>query len=134
MPGSGSIMIMSGSLPRLVGLALLLAACGPSESFGPGLPIDGSAALLSASARRMRAGQIRDAAATRGIRSGYLLAGIADAETNMCHCWSELTWACQGPLSPDCGGGPVVAGKYDGDCAAEQGGLGMFQFDAGDYA
>ncbi|NIS33508.1 MAG: hypothetical protein GWN07_23530, partial [Actinobacteria bacterium] len=51
----------------------------------------------------------------------------------MSHCWSELTWACQGPTSPDCGGGPIVAGAGDGPCSERQGGLGMFQFDAGTY-
>ena len=64
---------------------------------------------LTAAQRRTRAAQIRDAAAANGITQGWLLAGIADAETNMSHCWSELTWACQGPDSADCGGGPVVA-------------------------
>ncbi|MCB9594480.1 MAG: hypothetical protein H6719_17235 [Sandaracinaceae bacterium] len=88
---------------------------------------------LTAAQRRVRAGQIRDAAAANGITQGWLLAGIADAETSMSHCWSELTWACQGPNSPDCGGGPVVAGAGDGPCSLRQGGLGMFQFDAGTF-
>jgi len=89
--------------------------------------------LLTASERRVRAGQIRDAAFASGMTEGYLLAGIADAETSMSHCWSELTWACMGPASADCGGGPVVAGAGDGPCADLQGGLGMFQFDAGTH-
>ncbi|MBN8613231.1 MAG: hypothetical protein J0L92_21745 [Deltaproteobacteria bacterium] len=88
---------------------------------------------LTAAQRRTRAGQIRDAAAANGITQGWLLAGIADAETNMSHCHSELTWACRGPNSADCGGGPVVAGAGDGPCADRQGGLGMFQFDAGTF-
>ena len=90
--------------------------------------------LLTAQERRERAGQIRDAALASGMTQGYLLAGIADAETSMSHCWSELTWACMGPASPDCGGGPVVAGAGDGPCEIQQGGLGMFQFDAGTFA
>ncbi len=78
--------------------------------------------------------QIRDAAAARGIdRTAYLLAGIAQAETGLAHCWSEAQWACQGPASPDCGGGPVIAGAGDGPCANLQGGLGMFQFDGGTH-
>ena len=89
---------------------------------------------LSAAQRRVRAGQIRDAASSNGMTQGYLLAGIADAETSMSQCWSELTWACQGPNSADCGGGPVVAGAGDGPCSLMQGGLGMFQFDAGTYS
>lgn len=89
--------------------------------------------LLSRTQRRTRATQIRDAAAREGLTSaGWLLAGIADAETQLSHCWSELTWACQGPYSADCRG-PVVAGAGDGPCSARQGGLGMFQFDGGDY-
>jgi hypothetical protein len=87
---------------------------------------------LTAAQRRARAAQIRDAASANGITQGWLLAGIADAETNMSHCWSELTWACQGPYSADCGG-PVVAGAGDGPCSLRQGGLGMFQFDAGTF-
>ena len=30
-------------------------------------------------------------------------------------------------------GGPIIAGGADGPCADMQGGLGMFQFDAGTY-
>ena len=88
---------------------------------------------LSAAERRARAEQIRDAANANGIHQGWLLAGIADAETSMAHCHRELTWACRGPASSDCGGGPVVAGAGDGPCRLRQGGLGMFQFDAGTY-
>lgn len=92
-----------------------------------------SVSLLTAAQRRVRASEIRDAAAASGFTQGYLLAGIADVETQMSHCWSELTWACQGPSSSDCGGGPVVAGAGDGPCTDLQGGLGMFQFDAGTH-
>jgi uncharacterized protein (TIGR03382 family) len=119
-------------------LAVLLSALFAVACFGPAEPPPpeafGSAeSALSAAERRTRAGQIRDAAFANGITQGWLLAGIADAETRMSHCWSELTWACQGPSSPDCGGGPVVAGAGDGPCSIRQGGLGMFQFDAGTF-
>ncbi|MFO0624412.1 MAG: C39 family peptidase [Polyangiales bacterium] len=88
---------------------------------------------LTLAQRRTRAGLIRDTAARAGLpRAGWLLAGLADAETQMSHCWSELTWACQGPYAADCRG-PVVAGAGDGPCSARQGGLGMFQFDGGDF-
>ncbi len=109
---------------------LVMGAC-----LGEPDPSDFAAAEsnLTAAQRRARAGQIRDAASANGMTQGYLLAGIADAETNMSQCWSELTWACQGPTSADCGGGPVVAGAGDGPCSLMQGGLGMFQFDAGTY-
>lgn len=118
-----------------VSIALCCSACEaplPPASSDRGEVAVG-VSLLTASERRVRAGQIRDAAAARGMTQGYLLAGIADAETNMSHCWSELTWACQGPVSPDCNDGPVVAGAGDGPCEDRQGGLGMFQFDAGNY-
>src|SRR5439155_15830572 len=49
-------------------------------------------------------------------------------------CWSEATYACMGPASPSCAGGPIIAGSADGPCSLMQGGLGMFQFDAGTYA
>ena len=76
--------------------------------------------------------QIRDVAQTSGLRHGALLAGIAFAETGLAHCWSDATWACQGPHSHDCGG-PVTAGAGDGPCSLREGGLGMFQFDAGTF-
>lgn len=88
---------------------------------------------LDVSSRMARYGRIRAAAAERGLKSGYLLAGIAFDETGIAQCWSEATWACQGPSSPDCNGGPVIAGSADGPCSDHQGGLGMFQFDAGNF-
>lgn len=89
---------------------------------------------LSHASRMDRYTRIRNAANARGVRStGYLFAGIAMSETGLAHCWSEATWACQGPRSPDCGGGPVIAGAYDGPCSLQQGGLGFFQFDAGTF-
>jgi hypothetical protein len=88
---------------------------------------------LSAAARRTRAGAIRDVAARSGVTNGALLAGVAQVETGLAHCWSEATWNCKGPQSSFCGG-PVVAGSFDGACSAQQGGLGMFQFDGGTYA
>ena len=87
---------------------------------------------LSGPERHERARMIREAAWQYDFHNPLLLAGIADAETGLSHCWSEATWACQGPYSEDCGG-PVIAGSADGPCEDEQGGLGMFQFDAGTY-
>jgi hypothetical protein len=121
----------------LVAIALVVPAACSNDSRGAPLAagdrLGVSVDSLTAAQRRARAGEIRDAARASGIEQGWLLAGIADAETNMSHCWSELTWACMGPNSDDCGGGPVVAGAADGPCSARQGGLGMFQFDAGDF-
>jgi MYXO-CTERM domain-containing protein len=111
-------------------LVLLTSACfgeAPESD-----TIEEHESSLTAAQRRVRAGQIRDAASDNGITQGWLLAGIADSETSMSQCWSELTWACQGPYSSDCGG-PVVAGAGDGPCSLRQGGLGMFQFDAGTF-
>jgi hypothetical protein len=96
-------------------------------------PARASAQPLNEAERTERCGAIRDVAADNGIATGYLLAGIASAETNLSHCWTELDWACQGPASPDCGGGPVVAGAGDGPCSLQEGGLGMFQFDGGTF-
>lgn len=89
---------------------------------------------LSQQQRIQRYAAIRNAAAARGITNAYLLAGIANTETGLAHCWSEAEWACQGPNSAECGGGPVIAGSSDGPCGHQQGGLGLFQFDAGTYA
>jgi uncharacterized protein (TIGR03382 family) len=84
--------------------------------------------------RHERFGLIRDAAAEMGLYNAALLAGIAISETNLAHCQSEATYACKGPASSSCGGGPIIAGAADGPCADMQGGLGMFQFDSGTYA
>lgn len=91
-----------------------------------------SEAPLSAPARRARTDQIRAAAAARGVTNGLLVAGIASHESNLAQCWSELTWSCPGPYSPDCGG-PVMTGAGDGPCSAQQGGIGMFQLDSGTW-
>jgi hypothetical protein len=89
---------------------------------------------LSADVKHERATLIRDSAAEMGVYNAALLGGIATSETNLAHCWSEATFACMGPASSSCGGGPIIAGSADGPCSAMQGGLGMFQFDAGTYA
>ena len=91
------------------------------------------ASNLSSAQRRDRAQHLRDVSFSRGLNNGWMIAGIAQAETQMSHCWSELTWACKGPASADCGGGPVVSGAGDGPCYLKEGGLGMFQFDAGTH-
>jgi hypothetical protein len=113
---------------------LLYAACTADVAPPPPPAPPPLAAHLSTSAKLPRYAGIRDAARADGMSNAYLLAGIANDETGLAMCWSEATWACQGPSSPDCGGGPVIAGAADGPCSAEQGGLGMFQFDAGTFA
>ena len=113
-------------------LAVILLACEVPDG-DPAPEVKSSTHALSAETRLARVTAIRDVAAGMGVVNGPLLAGIAESETNMAHCWSEATWACQGPSSPSCEGGPVIAGAADGPCSARQGGLGMYQFDAGTY-
>jgi len=112
---------------------LVVASCAP-ESEHDDVGIDSDTSHLTTSDRMDRYARIRDAAVARGIGTGYLLAGIAFTESGLAQCWSEAQWACAGPRSPDCNGGPVIAGSADGACSAQQGGLGMFQFDAGTFA
>lgn len=108
----------------------------PACSDGQGSSAPGtSTSDLTSNQRRPRYERMRDAAAASGItNTAFLFAGIAMDETGLAQCWSEATWACQGPNSPDCGGGPVIAGSGDGPCGNRQGGLGMFQFDSGTYS
>lgn len=109
-------------------------AAGMGESDGEDDSGESRASNLTTAQRRERAEHLRNVSASRGITNGWLIAGIGNAETQLSHCWSELTWACKGPASDDCGGGPVVAGAGDGPCSLKQGGLGMFQFDAGTFS
>lgn len=111
-------------------LLAVAAAIAPAIAYAePQGPV-----FLTANQRKARAELIRDTAAEAGMTNAALLAGIGEIETNFAHCWSEATWACKGPNSSSCGGGPVIAGAADGACSLEQGGLGMFQFDSGTYA
>jgi hypothetical protein len=115
---------------RFLFAVALLTGCGAQIDN----PTDSVESELSSTQRRARSSDILAAAKSRGLTNGLLLAGIAQAETGLAHCWSEATWACQGPGSSSCGGGPVIAGAGDGPCYLKQGGLGMFQFDAGTYS
>lgn len=124
-----------GAMKRLA--VVILAGCQPPRpAVVPAPPpvLVGSPESFVVIPRRVRAEMIRETAAMAGMTNAALLAGIGEAETSFAHCWSEAKWACQGPASPSCGGGPVIAGAHDGPCPDEQGGLGMFQFDAGTYA
>ncbi|HEY4239347.1 MAG TPA: hypothetical protein VGM88_06000 [Kofleriaceae bacterium] len=104
---------------------LLLAACS-LDAGPPGPHVDPAV-------RRQRVEVVRDTAARLGLHNAALLAGVAMAETGLAHCAAESPHACPGPVSAACGGGAVIAGAADGPCAAKQGGLGLFQFDAGTY-
>jgi len=127
-------MVMSRGL--VVFCAVSLLGCfGPDPRHAPHEVGSSAQGLSDPGARRARAAQIRDAAFAEGIEQGWLLAGVASAETLLSHCASEYSGLkCYGPNSADCGGGPVLAGYWDGPCGDEQGGLGMFQFDAGTYS
>ncbi|HEX4421302.1 MAG TPA: hypothetical protein VH165_25480 [Kofleriaceae bacterium] len=107
----------------------LVASAGACASDPAPAPSGG----LTAARRHDRLVLIRDTAAQMGLGNAALLGGIAVSETNLAHCWSEATYACMGPTSPSCDG-PIIAGSADGPCAAMQGGLGMFQFDAGTWS
>ncbi|MDB4958425.1 MAG: hypothetical protein JWO36_5994 [Myxococcales bacterium] len=116
---------------RSIAALCLLAACGVDQ---PTPELSATASDLSAAVKQQRYTLIRDSAAEMGMHNAALLAGIATSETGLAHCQSEATYACPGPASSSCNGGPVIAGSADGPCSLQQGGLGMFQFDAGTYA
>jgi hypothetical protein len=120
-------------LPSLLLLSLTLLAGACSEELPDYDPNCDDGQCDRASARRGHASKIRDTAAQAGITNSVLLAGIGQVETNLAHCWTEAKWACKGPASASCGGGPVIAGASDGACSLKRGGLGMFQFDAGNH-
>jgi hypothetical protein len=126
---------LAASVRRLILSSILfsLAACAAEPEPAPP-DLDAEQQALSAAVELSRLTAIRDVAASVGLDNGVLLAGIAQSETNLSHCWSEATWACKGPSSPSCGGGPVIAGASDGACSLQQGGLGMFQFDGGTFS
>jgi len=88
----------------------------------------------SLSTTRSTLAVINERASLREIHQVAILAGIANAETGLTHCWADATWSCQGPSSSSCRGGAIVAGAGDGPCWKRQGGLGLFQLDGGTYA
>src|SRR5262245_35577903 len=75
--------------------------------------VDEDIVEISADEKRVNADAIKAAAAARGITNALVIAGIANHESvGLSQCWADLTWACQGPWSNDCGG-PVMAGSGD---------------------
>lgn len=83
------------TMQRLALVAVaFFAACAPIDDEGN---IDTDIQGLTGAARRPRLQRIRDVAAAAGLTNGVLLAGIAQVETGLSHCWSEATWACRGP-------------------------------------
>src|ERR671924_76592 len=91
---------------RLIAGLLLVACAEPTvgtETFE-----------LTEAVRHERYRLIRDSAAEMGLYNAALMAGIAISETALAHCQSEATYACMGPASPSCNGGPIIAGAADG--------------------
>jgi hypothetical protein len=116
---------------KLVSCALVVVACGqePTETASVA-----ESSLAATTAQTSNAQRIHDLALARGITNSVLVAGIAYAESTLAECAKDYAGLhCDGPWSSECGG-PVVAGYWDGPCSAQQGGLGLFQFDSGDYA
>lgn len=80
---------------------------------------------------------IKARAKLRGLTNPLLFAGIAQRETNMAHCVADYyTQKCMQsadiPASLSCRGGSVVIGNADATC--DDGGMGLFQLDAGKQA
>jgi hypothetical protein len=121
-----------------IGIFALLSACDEPEArvvpFAPEgddgeLPITPT---LSGAVLEERCDEIKETAAARGITNPLIIAGVANHETHLVQCLSEWPIHCAGPHSDDCNGA-VLAGSGDGPCWKEAGGIGMFQFDAGNY-
>lgn len=85
--------------------------------------------------------KIRDGALAHNLNA-FLLAGIGLAETFLIHClkdWDDLNLSVNYPAlfaepklsSESCNQGSVLTGQWDG--SAEEGGVGLFQFDLGTY-
>jgi hypothetical protein len=111
---------------RIFGVLVVAAACTQETSH--------TRQGLTAAQKMERYTLIRDSAYQMGHYNAALLAGIAISETGLAHCYSEApSFSCPGPASDSCAGSAVIAGGADGPCSAMQGGLGMFQFDAGTY-
>ncbi len=117
-------------------MGMVVAGCGVDGGVdlgGTGVGVVEQAALTTQQ-RHDRLALIRDSAREVGVFNAALIGGIAVSETGLAHCYGEIAAGCPGPASPSCGGEPVIAGGADGPCSDMQGGLGMFQFDAGTYA
>lgn len=84
--------------------------------------------------RRQVVTQIKSAADRHGITNPLLIAGIANHETQLAHCVDDyyVQKCSQDPATPpshSCQGRSVTIGNFDPNCG--QGGLGVFQIDAG---
>lgn len=125
------------SWPQCLCILAMASACDdPSTRVVPFDPADDEGELptaeISGALLQERCDEIKDTAVARGITNPVIIAGVANHETHLVQCLSEWPIHCAGPHSDDCGG-PVLAGSGDGPCPNRAGGLGMFQFDAGNY-
>lgn len=131
---------MNARHPAWAALALVAVPIACEDSADLGRPVEPDEDLhelpvsptLAGPVLKERCDEIKETAAARGITNPLIIAGIANHETHLVQCLSEWPIHCAGPHSDDCDG-PVLAGSGDGECWTEQGGLGMFQFDAGNY-
>lgn len=122
-------------IPLVLALAFTVA-CENVVTQAP--PVDTEAtndgiAGLTFDERRAVASVIRDVARAKGITNAVVLAGVAQQETNLVHCFADAPFHCAGPSSSSCGGA-ALAGSGDGPCNIRQGGLGMYQLDSGTHS
>lgn len=115
-------------------IAFFTLACEHEVASPPIGAVDESAegTPLSFAERQEVSAWIRDVAFAKGITNAVVIAGVANQETNLVHCYRDASWHCAGPHADSCGGA-VLAGSGDGPCNIRQGGLGMFQLDAGTH-
>ena len=123
---NNSLIVILSSVMMIISIAACVDG-GPSRQ-------NGSIEKNSLTILRSNLRALHERAYLRGIETIAPIAGIANAETGLIHCWANATWACRGPASSSCGWGSVIAGAGDGPCDQEQGGLGMFQLDAGTFS
>jgi hypothetical protein len=124
-------------VPGFAGLLGLFAlGCAPAASIEEMSPEEVSASFddaLTNAQKKPVCDHIKTVSAGHGITNPLVFAGVPNHESGLVQCWKDATWACQGPHSSYCGG-PVIAGSGDGPCSQKQGGLGMYQLDAGTYS
>ena len=121
-------------LPAVVGLTGLLASgCAVSTDSTDDETVAHEDDALTNAQKKPVCDHIKNVAKGHGVTNPLVFAGVPNHESGLVQCWKDATWACQGPHSSYCGG-PVIAGSGDGPCSHQQGGLGMYQLDAGTYA
>jgi len=129
--------ILIGRCFPLVACIFVASACSGGSPADENL-LGSTERAVSAALLQSRSDAIKAVHASNPyIHNPLIFAGIAYTETQMAHCYSEYynqvsSYVCPGPTSTDCGGA-VTAGYWDGACSLQAGGLGMWQFDEGNY-